>query len=376
MNLAAIVEPHPEEAPALYDGARTVTYGRLRTLVAEARRALVGLGVVPGDRVALALPNDSLFVVGYLAVLGIGAIAVPLNPEAPEAELEAELEAVGAKLSIAAGRDAGTARAFDRSGAVVERVIVIDAPPGEGEPSGHGGADAPVPILERAASDTAVLIFTAGTAGAPKAAVLTHGNLLANLEQVQLHPGRAVQAGDVALGVLPLFHIFGLNVMLGLSLYAGASLVLVERFDPASTLETARAYGVTLLAGAPPMFAAWAELRRATGDELASVRLAVSGASALPTEVADAFEARFGVPLWQGYGLTEAAPVVTSAGRADAPDTARRTLASSSPLAPRSSAQAANMGGAPASRVTPWARTVSSVDAGSKRSTSTSAAPA
>ena len=184
----------------------------------------------------------------------------------------------------------------------------------EAQPSGgDGGADAPVPILDRAASDTAVLIFTAGTAGAPKAAVLTHGNLLANLEQVQLHPGRAVHAGDVALGVLPLFHIFGLNVMLGLSLYAGAALVLVERFDPASTLETVRAHGVTLLAGAPPMFAAWAELRGATGDELASVRLAVSGASALPAEVAGAFEARFGVPLWQGYGLTEAAPVVTSA---------------------------------------------------------------
>jgi len=315
VNLAAIVEPHPEEAAALYDGARTVSYGRLRTLVAEARRALVELGVVPGDRVALALPNDSLFVVAYLAVLGIGAVAVPLNPDAPEVELEAELEAVGAKLSIAAGDDAGTARAFDRSGAVVEGVIAIDgAPPREAQPSGgDGGADAPVPILDRAASDTAVLIFTAGTAGAPKAAVLTHGNLLANLEQVQLHPGRAVHAGDVALGVLPLFHIFGLNVMLGLSLYAGAALVLVERFDPASTLETVRAHGVTLLAGAPPMFAAWAELRGATGDELASVRLAVSGASALPAEVAGAFEARFGVPLWQGYGLTEAAPVVTSA---------------------------------------------------------------
>jgi len=315
VNLAAIVEPHPEEAAALYDGARTVSYGRLRTLVAEARRALVELGVVPGDRVALALPNDSLFVVAYLAVLGIGAVAVPLNPDAPEVELEAELEAVGAKLSIAAGDDAGTARAFDRSGAVVEGVIAIDgAPSREAQPSGgDGGADAPVPILDRAASDTAVLIFTAGTAGAPKAAVLTHGNLLANLEQVQLHPGRAVHAGDVALGVLPLFHIFGLNVMLGLSLYAGAALVLVERFDPASTLETVRAHGVTLLAGAPPMFAAWAELRGATGDELASVRLAVSGASALPAEVAGAFEARFGVPLWQGYGLTEAAPVVTSA---------------------------------------------------------------
>jgi long-chain acyl-CoA synthetase len=313
MNLAAVVEPHPDDAPALVDRGNTWSYGQLRTRVGEARAGLRDLGVEPGDRVAIAVPNNSLFVVAYLALLGVGAVAVPLNPDSPPAELEAELAAVGAKLTIAAPAGADAARAVDRSGAVVDRLLVLD-------PTGTGAAPDPggdvrgglVPIVDRAPGDLAVLMFTAGTAGAPKAAALTHGNLLANLEQVQRHPGRALNASDVALGVLPMFHIFGLNVMLGLTLHAGACLVLVERFDPVATLETATAYGVTVVAGAPPMFAAWAEIRGAGGGELARVRLAISGASALPAEVADSFERRFGVPLWQGYGLTEAAPVVTS----------------------------------------------------------------
>src|SRR5438445_2379083 len=137
-----MVEPHPEGAPALHDGGQTISYGRLRTLVGEARGALVDLGVQPGDRVALALPNDSLFVVAYLAVLGIGAVAVPLNPEAPEAELEAELEAVGARLTMAAGGGAGSARAFDRSGGVVERVIVVDGARAAAEAGRGAGAAA------------------------------------------------------------------------------------------------------------------------------------------------------------------------------------------------------------------------------------------
>ncbi|HMC51458.1 MAG TPA: AMP-binding protein [Acidimicrobiales bacterium] len=307
MNLAAIVEPHPPDARALDDGGIAITYGGLRAQVEELRRELVALGTAPGDRVVIAVANNSLFVVSYLAVLGVGAVAVPLNPDSPASELEGELAAVGAMLTIAAPAGADAARAIERSGRVVERLLVRG-----GAATNHGRGADPVPIVDRADGDLAVLMFTAGTAGAPKAAMLTHGNLLASLEQVQSHPGRAVQAGDVSLGVLPLFHIFGLNVMLGLSLYSGASLVLVEQFDPIPALETAGAHGVTLVAGAPPMFAAWAELPGAKGDELASVRLAISGASALPGEVAEGFERRFGLPLWQGYGLTEAAPVVTS----------------------------------------------------------------
>jgi long-chain acyl-CoA synthetase len=143
--------------------------------------------------------------------------------------------------------------------------------------------------------------------------MLTHGNLLANLEQMQAHPGRAQNELDVSLGVLPLFHIFGLNVVLGLSLYAGSSVVLIDRFDPQSTLEAVSRHGVTVLPGAPAMWTAWAALSEASHDAFATVRLAASGASKLSLEVAEQCEHRLGISVAEGYGLTEASPVVTTA---------------------------------------------------------------
>jgi long-chain acyl-CoA synthetase len=186
-----------------------------------------------------------------------------------------------------------------------------DTSPDDASPRERSRDDGP-PVVDSLESDLAVLLFTAGTGGAPKAAMLTHGNLLANLDQMQRHPGRLVTPDDVYLGVNPLFHIFGLNVVLGLTLLAGSSIVLVRRFDPVATLELIDRHHVTLLAGAPTMYAAWAAVPKGTGGTMASVRLLFSGAAPLPNEVAVAFERRFGLPLRQGYGLTEASPVVTT----------------------------------------------------------------
>lgn len=313
MNLADIIEGHPEDALAFISRGRRTTYGELRSQVADLRAGLVRLGIEPGDRVALLSANNWFFAVSYLATLGAGAVAVPLNPASPSAEIRAELTAIGARVAIIgpSGRDAMAG--IGKGATPVEHVIVPDgvdlaaATPVEK----LLGAD-PVPVVERSRTDLAVLIFTAGTSGAPRAAMLTHGNLQANLEQMQQHPGRAVRPTDVSLGVLPMFHIFGLNVLLGLSLYAGASVVLVERFDPASALDTIRDHGITLIAGAPPMFQAWAGMNGADTSAMESVRLVVSGAAPLYPEVAASFEGRYGKAIFQGYGLTEAAPTVTS----------------------------------------------------------------
>jgi long-chain acyl-CoA synthetase len=313
VNLASIIDGHPDDRLALLSRGHPTTYGELRARVGALRGALVDLGVEPGDRVAIIAANNLKFVIGYLASLGVGAVAVPLNPASPSLELQRELAAIGAKAAIVGPNGAAAFSGIERAAVPSLEHVISRSVTG---PDVHHFDELlehePAPVVERGPDDLAVLIFTAGTAGSPKAAMLTHGNLLANLEQVQQLEGRRVGPDDVGLGVLPMFHIFGLNVVLGLNLMAGASVVLAERFDPVSSLDTIRDRGVTVVAGAPPMWMAWANLPGAPADAFASVRLAVSGASRLTPEVAEAFERRFGLQVSEGYGLTEAAPVVTS----------------------------------------------------------------
>jgi long-chain acyl-CoA synthetase len=303
VNLATIIESHPADAVALVNRGRSTTYGELRAQVGELRGALAGLGLVPDDRVAIICGNNPSFVVAYLAILGAGLVAVPLNPTSPARELQRELAAVGVRAAVVGPTGRASFDGVD-PGAVPTlefRLFVDDLP-----------SAPPTPIVERRESDLAVLMFTSGTAGSPKAAMLTHGNLLSNLEQMQAQAARAQNEHDVTLGVLPLFHIFGLNVVLGLALYVGARVVLIERFDPTSALEAIERHGVTVVPGAPAMWAAWATSPEATADVFATVRIAASGAAKLPMDVAARCEERFGVTIAEGYGLTEASPVVTS----------------------------------------------------------------
>jgi long-chain acyl-CoA synthetase len=180
-------------------------------------------------------------------------------------------------------------------------------------------AGEPTPIVERAEDDLAALLFTSGTGGAPKAAMLSHGNLLANLEQTQSSDARRLGPDDLAFAVLPFFHIFGMNVALGGAIYSGSALLLVERFDPSSALEAIAKHGATVLVGPPTLWHALATQPDADPDALKTIRIATSGASKLPAEVAEGIERRFGVHLHEGYGLTETAPVVASSVGTEAP---------------------------------------------------------
>jgi long-chain acyl-CoA synthetase len=262
----------------------TVSYRDLAEGAARFAGWLAAEGVRPGDRVAFAGINHPAFVVAYLGTLRAGAVAVPLNPQAPDAE-------------------------FERDVAAVEPTVVLRAPDLLDERGGEAG-----PLVDRAEDDVAVLLFTAGTAGQPKAAMLTHGNLAANVRQVLDHPGLALRSDDVGLGVLPVFHVFGLSVGLGVTLAAGGSIVMIEHFDPAESIRQVREHAVTVVAGVPAMYVAWLALpeAEAPSDAFAPVRLAVSGAAALPSDVAVGFRDRFGLVVHEGYGLTEASPIVTT----------------------------------------------------------------
>jgi len=323
VNLAEICAPHPDDAVALISRGKPTTYGELREQAARLRGGLVAQGIRPGDRVGIVAANNWYFVVSWLGILGIGAVAVPLNPTSPAPEVTKELAEVGAVAVIVGPMGKRVLPDLDRS-QLPELRLIVQADPGDLVVDDATRLDAlmeagPVPIVERADDDLAVLMFTSGTAGFPRAAMLTHGNLLANLEQLQANPYREQRSDDVAFGVLPFFHIFGLNVVLNLSLQTGGAVLAVERFDPESALESIRMHGATTIAGAPAMWQAWALLPSAPEDSFATVRIAGSGAAKLDPLVRDRIRERFGLQIDEGYGLTEASPVVTTSTGIPAP---------------------------------------------------------
>lgn len=313
MNYAHLIDDHPGDHVAIVSRGRPTTYGTLRDQVAHVRGGLVALGVRPGDRVGLLCSNGRFFVDTYLAVLGIGAVAVPLNPSSPGPEIQRELAAVDPVVVVVVDAAAKAEWAeVDRS--VLPSLAAVVSTEGDiaGAVSFASLLEAgPAPIVEVEADTLAVLIFTSGTAGAPQAAMLSHGNLRANLDQSR-SAGVHIDPSDIVYGVLPMFHIFGLNVVLGQSLLSGATVVLVQRFDPSTALETIRDRGVTVVPGAPPLWVVFSMFDEAPADSFARVRLALTGAARMPEEAMRRLQDRFGLTLAEGYGLTEAAPVVTS----------------------------------------------------------------
>lgn len=311
MNLAELVTGHDESGNAVHDGAGWHTWGEVRAEAGAVARLVRDAGVAPGERVALSFPGSAAFVAGYLGVLAAGAVAVPLNPSDPPAALADELAVVAPALVVGAGP--GAAR-LDEAAAGRIPVLVGSA----WEEARAVAAGAPFAPVARADDDLAVLLFTSGTAGAPKAAMLSHGNLLANLRQLEAVPEVAVQPGDIGLSTLPLFHIFGLNVALGLSLLTGGPLAVVDRFVADEAAELVEALGVTVVVGAPAAYAQWLAVGVGHGGNgsgpspMRSLRLAVAGGAPVPAALARDVESQLGVPLHQGYGLTEASPAVTT----------------------------------------------------------------
>ncbi len=291
---------------------RALTYAQLDERVDAATAALAGHDVGPGDRVAIVLGNVPAFAEAWFGVLRLGAVAVPAAPALAADELRHVLADSGAVLAVVSPAVA-EAIAPLRGVLPALRAVVVAGATGASADAVWATLLAAPPgqptAAERAPDDLAALVYTSGTTGRPRGAMLTNRNLVVNQDQ-SLAGRHRVEEDDVVLVVLPLFHVYGLNVGLGPAVTVGATIVLQERFDPVATAELVERTGVTVVLGAPPMYVAWAQ--HPPGDLLAGVRLCASGAAALPVRAARAFEEATGHAVREGYGLTEAAPSVTS----------------------------------------------------------------
>jgi len=287
------------DAPALISGETVVTWSELDERVSRAAGRLA-VGSTRGDRVALVLGNTVDFAVAYFAILRAGLVAVPLNPGYTVDELTYALADSSATRVVADDAVLGRLQLSDPVAVPVAELL-----------SGEPGAPQPA-----GADDLAVLIYTSGTSGRPKGAMLTHRALAANHDQLALIEPSVLSATDVVLLTIPFFHAYGLNTGLGAIAHYGACGVLVDRFEPAATLALMAERQVTAVIGVPSMYAAWSR-EPAARAALAAVRTAVCGAA--PFDPADAarFTAVTGKTVLIGYGLTEAAPVLTTTAVSD-----------------------------------------------------------
>ncbi|MGV1003242.1 MAG: AMP-binding protein [Candidatus Nanopelagicales bacterium] len=296
--------------PALVSTEEQVTWRELDQRVERAAREFAALMPTRGTRVALMMTNRVPFVVAYFAVLRAGLVAVPINPGYTVPEISTLLADSQAEMLLHeqnAPQPEELVAAFPQL-----RVIALDSPAGDrfaGLARGLQGVSLPASTPART---LAVLMYTSGSEGRPKGAMLSHGALLANAEALaRLRNPAALEPDDRLLLVLPIFHIFGLNGGLGLVAKKAATCVLLERFEPRSALETVSRFAVTTVAGAPQMYRAWVDQEGAR-EALSRIRLFISGASPLSAELFEHFRAVIGQPIWEGYGLTECSPVVTS----------------------------------------------------------------
>jgi len=281
-----------------------LNYALLEAGCARVAGLLRDKGIQPGDRVAMMVPNVPYFPVCYYGILRAGAVAVPLNVLNKRREISFYLQDSGAKL-LFAWRDFLEESEPGAADAGCECQPIV---PGEFEQL-LVGVEPSEALVERAGSDTAVILYTSGTTGVPKGAELTHDNLFQNCTRACRLFGFAADA--VTLGALPLFHSFGQTCALNATIAAGGTLTLLPRFDPIKALEIVERDHVSVFLGVPTMYGA---MLHAPGHELrdtSSLTFCGSGGAALPVELLRAFERQFDCVILEGYGLSETSPVAS-----------------------------------------------------------------
>jgi long-chain acyl-CoA synthetase len=320
--------------PAVDFMGRKWSYREIGELSRRAARGLQDLGVKPGSRVGLCLPNTPYYVICYFAILRIGGVVVNFNPLYTERELEYQITDSQVCVMIASDLALSLPKIeplIGRTG--LQRVVVCPIaevlPPIKGtayrllkrKDIAHEPHDLrfvrfndliarqadPDPVA-RDPNDLAVLQYTGGTTGVPKGAMLSHANLAANSAQMIAHVGHLPEGQERTLGVLPMFHVFALTTVLNYSVDTAAEMILLPRFEMKSFLDTARRVKPTQFFGVPTLYAALNKVE--LHGEFDQVRVCISGGAPLPLDIRQKFEAKTGVRVVEGYGLSEASPII------------------------------------------------------------------
>lgn len=312
MNLAQLlmegVKKHGGR-PAIHFSGQTITYDALNHKVDGLAHGLSRLGVRPGDVCALMMPNSIEWVVVYYAIAKIGAVVLPVNFLFRESELVHILKDAGARVFIGhcdylkhprlamktlSGPDLLIAHGVTGKDEFIplEELFV-----GESE----------FPIYPVTDDDTWAIVYTSGTTGVPKGAVLSHGNLTSNAMTVA--DMRSTRPDDVVLGVLPLFHIYGQTCVLNAAVYPGLTIRLWPQLDVQELFDAIEKEESCLLIAVPTILNRLLALADRCRPRRSGLRFCISGAASLPADILTRFQERFQTVIYEGYGLTECAPV-------------------------------------------------------------------
>jgi long-chain acyl-CoA synthetase len=300
-NLLNTADKHPDRSAVKLD-EQLLSYTDLLDTAARMASLLRNLGVNPGDRVALQLPNVPAFPIACYGALLAGATVVPMNPLLKAREVTYYLGDSGAKVVIVGDQ---MAEAAEEAGATEGAQVLEVGPMGPSELP-----DERLELIERDDTDTAVILYTSGTTGKPKGAELTHANLASNARtaaETLLEIGPL----DVVMGCLPLFHVFGMTCGLNASVLTGACLTVLPRFYADRALQMIERDRVTVFEGVPTMYSAMLRAANRAEVDLSRLRTCVSGGAAMPVEVLRSFEREFDCVVLEGYGTSETSPVAS-----------------------------------------------------------------
>lgn len=330
------VSDYPDNPAAIFFG-RVFTFGEIGDITARLSAVLREEGIEKGDRVAIILPNLPHYLAAHFGILRAGGIVVPNNPLYTDKELAQQLKDSGAKVAIALNllvprlmriwnetdlehcivckvndylpgvlkylypikarlqKQKAKVPSDNRFSHFMKRIDAAD--PSEGRP------------VDVTSSDLAMLLYTGGTTGRSKGAILTHGNLLSNVKQTQSWLTDIQIGKEVIMAALPFFHSYGLTTCLHLSVSCASTVILVPRFDVAHVMKDIQKHRATIFPGVPTMYVAINTYPKVSKFDLSSIRACLSGAAPLPLEVQKSFEELTGGRLVEGYGLSEASPV-------------------------------------------------------------------